>query len=160
MKACLTINLYLGQRDECRCLLFAAYLRLPMSRQRGPRAAPQRCKHALISLACCHAEHSMSTRMRGIKPLRCASFTAVKQSSWPCTWPPPPQIRCTRLITCPPSAPLALCHRALNSLMTLAVLSVGVVCAEITSESRAAILTASTPPIHLHVFCDLTRASR
>ena len=72
--------------------------------------AAQRCEHALISLACRHAAHGMSTRVQGIKPLRCASFTAVKQPSWPCTWPPPPQplcnptaSRCTRLTACSPS---------------------------------------------------------
>ena len=60
-----------------------------------PRCAAFCCEHALISLACCHAAHSMSARtharMQGIKPLGRASFTAVKQP--PCTWPPPPQPR-------------------------------------------------------------------
>jgi hypothetical protein len=43
---------------------------------------------ALISLACRHAAHGISMRIQGIKPLRCASFTAVKQPSWPCTGVP------------------------------------------------------------------------
>ena len=67
--------------------------------------AAQRCEHALISLACRHAAHGMSTRVQGIKPLRCASFTAVKQPSWACTWPPPPQPLCS------PTVMLRQCQR-------------------------------------------------
>jgi hypothetical protein len=101
-----------------------ALARVASSWPEGSPAA-QRCEHALISLSCRHAAHGMSARVQGIKPLRCASFTAVKQPSWPCTWMPLPQplcnptaSRCSRLTACSPSP-----HRPLLFVAAQCVLS-------------------------------------
>jgi hypothetical protein len=65
----------------------------PITPQRGPRApcrpaALRACTHSRFR---CRAAHTMSARVQGIKPLGCASFTAVEQLS--STSPLPPQPR-------------------------------------------------------------------
>ncbi len=73
---CLTINLYLGQRDECRGLLFAAYLRayvalahVASTWPEGSPAALRACAH-FTGVLPCRAQHERAHAGNKAAPLR------------------------------------------------------------------------------------------